>query len=97
MDVLIIIYNNKELILKINDHLATSFYIKNLEKKYYISSIQIITDQVSYTIYISEQKYFENIFKKFAIKDYKPLIIPLDSNRKLLRDINTHVHEVKAM
>ena len=98
VDDLIIVCNNKGLLLKTNNHLAKRFEMKDLGEIHYILGVQITRDRGNHMIYFSQQKYVENILERFGMEDCKPLAIPLDSNSKLLRDMNPQIpEEIEAM
>ena len=49
-------------------------------------------------IYLSQQKYVENILERFGMEHCKPLATPLDSNSKLSRNLNPQIpEEIEAM
>lgn len=83
-----IVYNNMGLLFKTKVYLAKRFEIKDLKEIHYILSKQVVRDWRKHIIYLSQQKYLKNILKRFDIEDYKPLIISLDSNIKLLRKMS---------
>lgn len=72
--------------------------MKIFKNIYYILDMQVIRYQRNHIIYVIQKKYLKNIVKRFGIEDCKSLIILLDSNRKLSKDMSLQTHEkIKAI
>ena len=88
VDDLMLVSNDMKLLLKIKRNLVGRFVMKDLEEIHYILGVQILRNRKIRKIYLSQQKYVENVLERFGMKDCKPLATPLDSNSKLTRDMS---------
>jgi transposase InsO family protein len=98
VDDLMLVSNDMKLLLKTKRNLAGRFEMKDLEEIHYILGVQILRNRKIRKIYLSQQKYVENVLERFGMKDCKPLATPLDSNSKLTRDMSPqNPEEVEEM
>jgi len=75
--------------------LSQQFEMKDYGEVHYCLGLQIIRDRKNRTIHLSQQKYIEDILKRFNMKNSKPSITSMEVNVKLSKEMCPQTSEEK--
>jgi hypothetical protein len=86
VDDLLILGSNLNSVNDLKAELSKRFEMKDLGEAHYCLGIEIARDRRKGSIKISQEKYVENILKRFHMSDCKPIGTPLDAGVKLSKN-----------
>ena len=72
----------------IKQELLRKFQVRNMGALHYFLGIRIIQDENAGSIWIGQQKYTENILRKFGMVDCKATWTPVDVSTKLVKAVD---------
>jgi hypothetical protein len=78
------------MIHKTNNLLASKFEMKDVSAATYVLEIKIYQDRTSKLLYLDQDKYMENILKRFKIDKCKPLSTTISKGQHLSKALHPH-------
>ena len=85
IDDMLIIGQDTTMINKLKNDLSQYFNMKNLGPAQQILAIKIVRDRKAKKIWLSQEKYVEQVIERFNIKDVKPVSTPLANYFKVTK------------
>ncbi len=93
---LILVCNNKVKLLQVKEKLFRKFEIKDFGDLHIFLGMVMERDHAQRLLYINQIGYLKEIFKRFHIKDFKAIGVPLDPRTKLKKNVNKDDEMVKV-
>ncbi|XP_071699526.1 uncharacterized mitochondrial protein AtMg00810-like [Rutidosis leptorrhynchoides] len=91
VDDLLITGNSPEHIQRLKDNLKSSFHMKDLGELSYFLGLEV--SKTAQRVFISQQKYTNDLLKENGVLNSKPYKLPLDPNTKLQADVGTPLQD----
>lgn len=99
--IIVIIYVNNLLIAsqslrelqKLKEASSKNFQINDLRPVHDILGINIERDEPTGKMRLTQQKYITDLLQKFGIKNCKPILSSLESNQKLIRNMDSNIEK----
>ena len=83
---MLLVGNNMNLIKEVKQRQSSILDMKDIGPTHFILGMEIKRDRESKRLWLSQQKYIEEILKRFNIQDCKPIKVPIPIGTKLYVD-----------
>uniref|UniRef100_A0A7I4AID5 DNA polymerase delta catalytic subunit n=2 Tax=Physcomitrium patens TaxID=3218 RepID=A0A7I4AID5_PHYPA len=96
VDDLIILTNTMKMMDWLKVKLERDYEMSNLGELHYYLGVEFVRDCAKKTITMSQNKYIEEMLKRFKMEECKPIRIPLEANLKLMELMDEKFAEVES-